>query len=548
MNQTKKYDLKKSKAIITLFTSAALSTALISFFTTQQGLQSYIFERNVVSACVLSGAVQGSLFALSTEGNNIQGKLTEKTKKLFFAIWFLLLCFSSGFSYVSICSTAYPASILHEDAEQVLAEYCLTTDYELFDYIRTVEDEYLHSIQVYLNQVNGVSSSGDGFAIAVDDDETFSEEIQKLELYMNDSNTDDYSEIKDVLNSGLLISSINRLKSGNYSTNDYEAYAGGENAKGHLPTKIDEAERKRENYNQKYQEQVAEIERLDKRLKDFHNLQEQAYKDTRKEREQAIKLRDKYKKLYDKLDDYCSDLSVFQSFVSVDFKKGTESALHEKTKELTKLSQSEEIDTQKVLTLAEEVYSLLVDNNTSQNEPSMENYPVFKSSIRGYKTILDQKAIINTEIDKINSYRAQLLLQNSTTSEDDKSTTNSDSNSNEWKNVWNTHLNEIERVLENLQDTANESTSDDTASVQLPKSKKEYIREISRRRRLYLEDISVFERNWTLLIESIPVIGFHPYGLMMWVSLIIAFGLDMFSTGMGYLLYNYIENVKEGIS
>lgn len=544
-------DKRKRTAIIKLFTSATLSTAFISFITTQQGLQSYIFENNIIFAFVLSGSVQGSLFALSTEVNNIRIRLSKLAKALVFIIWLLLFLFSSGFSYVSICSTAYPSSVLQKDAEQVLSEYCLTTDYELYDYIQMLEKDYLESIQEYLNLVNGVSNSSEGYAIGTDDYMIFSQEIRQLEAYMADSEIDEFREIKEILDSEILIISIKRLQSGNFSPNDYNAYVGSEDATGHLPAKIDKTSKKRDVYFKKYQNQVQEINELDERLKTFHDLQNKFYIKNSKARDMAVKLRDKYKSIYDKLDDFVNDLNIFYSFVTVDFKGGTESELHEKTKQLTKLSQKEEIDSDGVLAIAEDVYSLLVDNNTSSSEPSMSRYPEFKSSIRGYKVVLEQKAKIEKEINELNDYNTGLLLHNYSTNgtKEDTSQEFDNTSSQEWKIAWNQHLNMIESIIENLQDSNHQDSIDNSEQgtlnlPRLPHAKKDYIRAINRRRRLYLEEISSFERNWTLLKESIPFIGFHPYGLMMLTSLVIAFGLDMFSMGIGYILYNYIKNTN----
>jgi len=121
----------------------------------------YIFQDNFLSAFLLSGAVQGALFGMSTEFFKILNKYPRKISKIaVIAIWLFLLIFSSGFSYVGISKTAYSDDVLEEDAEQVLIMYCLdnvnnltqaTTTYCVFLLIGTgfpvpffIQDHYLN--------------------------------------------------------------------------------------------------------------------------------------------------------------------------------------------------------------------------------------------------------------------------------------------------------------------------------------------------------------------------------------------------------------------
>lgn len=140
MKPTNDIEPEKIKALRKLFTSTSLSTALLSFISTLRGLQLYIFQDDFVSAFVLSGAVQGALFGISTEFFKILGIFSKKISQIaFIVIWFFLLFFSSGFSYVGISKTAYPDDVLKDNAEQILIQYCLDTDYELLDYIKKIE-------------------------------------------------------------------------------------------------------------------------------------------------------------------------------------------------------------------------------------------------------------------------------------------------------------------------------------------------------------------------------------------------------------------------
>lgn len=84
---------EKVTALRKLFTSTSLSTALLSFISTMNGLQLYIFKDNFISAFVLSGAVQGALFGISTEFFLILSKFTKRFSKIFLLLYGFSCCF-----------------------------------------------------------------------------------------------------------------------------------------------------------------------------------------------------------------------------------------------------------------------------------------------------------------------------------------------------------------------------------------------------------------------------------------------------------------------
>lgn len=241
---------EKVTALRKLFTSTSLSTALLSFISTMNGLQLYIFKDNFISAFVLSGAVQGALFGISTEFFLILSKFTKRFSKIFFiVIWFFLLLFSSGFSYVGISKTAYPDDVLREDAEQILIQYCLDTDYDLLNYIKKLEENFLVNFYNYLNVLNG---SSENFSISKQDQDILEKQKQTLEDYQNTNEIDkgdgtkiSVSDITATLNTEMLVTYINTIISGNYS-NNLDAY------KKALHDKISDAKKKKKDYDQNW--------------------------------------------------------------------------------------------------------------------------------------------------------------------------------------------------------------------------------------------------------------------------------------------------------
>lgn len=539
---------QKIKALRKLFTSTSLSTALLSFISTLCGLQLYIFQDDFVSAFVLSGAVQGALFGISTEFFKILGIFPKKICKIaFIVIWFFLLLFSSGFSYVGISKTAYPDDVLKENAEQILIQYCLDTDYELLDYIKKIEKEYIESFFEYLDTLNG---GNENFTVSQQDKQILEGQKTVLEEYQNAFD----SEIIGILNTKMLCTYIDTIKEGNYG-NNLDAY------KKALNNKIEDAENKKAEYDEKYNKENklivgdpdadSENARLgyNGRSAQFTILSDPNYIKLQQDITKANENMSKYKSLSDKLDDFTKYLEECKAFIENDFETGAENAIYQQTLLLKEEINKENINTRTVISISEEIYNELIENNISTENIKIREYASFKNNVKEYKVVIKQKQELEKEIEELNDYSSDLLLgiavdSNHITADRSEKTINSvdssasttdqiNSDSDKaWKIAWSNHLFKIQSALKELPaEFGKKKDSGDTIS--LDKDKTIYLEEISDRRRLYLTDINDFDRAWTLLFTN-----FHPlkYKLMLFVSVIIAFGLDLISFSMGCLL------------
>ena len=538
--QKSELDSRKVTSLRKLFTSTGLSTALLSFVTTMHGLQLYIFQDNFISAFVLSGAVQGALFAISTNFYGIINKFSGKLSKgAFMMIWLLLLLFSSGFSYVGISGTAYTEEAFREDAEQVMLQYCLNTDYELLEYVGGLEKEYQDKMYVYLNTLNGGEN---GFVVSEQDRKILETEKKQLQDYQEISSITtadgidvDISEISDILNTDMLRIYIDSILSGQYG-NDLETY------KGKLREVIDNAEDVKENLDEQYEHESKLISGdpdsekeeakvgYNGRLYQFHDLSNPNYLDLKDRLEKAEKNRDTYKELRDILDKYINYLKECESFIEKDFEKGAENAIYQDTNRLREVFNMDDINTDLVMSLSEGIYNKLVENNTPATDPKISEYVSFKSAVKGYEDIIDQKERLDGEIAILSEYSSELLLQNKenmdTQSDKDVALDTATDMDTSWRKEWCDHLFQIQSVLQHLPEKSERD-------LQMPKEKSEYLEEIFERRRLYLTDIKEFDKAWSLLFS-----GFHPKKnkLMLYVSVIIAFGLDLISFAMGCIL------------
>lgn len=582
-----KIEAKKIKALRKLFISTSLSTALISFASTMGGLKLYIFQNNYISAFVLSGAVQGALFGISTEFFGIFSKFSRKISKVaFLIIWFLLLSFSSGFSYVGISKTAYPDDVLKEDAEQILIQYCVDTVYELHDYTKKLEKEYLKDIYDYLDTLNGGVS---GFVVSQQDKEILESEKSALKSYQNineienpDGTKTNASEIRAILNTEMLCTYINTIKEGNYG-NSLEAY------KNKLDSKINEVETKKNEYNEGYEhenklivgdpdaENVLAQLGYNGRSAQFKNLSDPNYIKLQQNITTAEVNKKNFKALSGKLDDFLNCLIECKQFIEDDFETGAENDIYQKTRQLKEEINKQNIKTDTVISISEAIYNKLIENNTSADDERITGYVTFKNNISEYKTVIEQKQCLEEEIKELNNYSSELILGTNTDLVDisiDSDENLSDSSENViptdfiqntelpdnkknsegakvWKITWSNHLLKIQSVLKELpneywktrnsniemnsvkKSEDNRESSDSNNVISLSKKKTKYLEEMSDLKRLYLMDINDFDRAWTLLFAN-----FHPlkYKLMLFVSIVIAFGLDLISFAMGCLL------------
>lgn len=582
-----KIESQKIKALRKLFISTSLSTALISFASTMGGLQLYIFQNNFISAFVLSGAVQGALFGISTEFFGIFSKFSRKiSKTAFIIIWILLLSFSSGFSYVGISKTAYPDDVLKADAEQIMLQYCLDTDYELLDYTKKIEKEYLNDIYDYLDTLNGGVS---GFIVSQQDKQIFENQKSTLKKYQiineidnPDGTKTNASEIKAILDTEMLCIYIDTIKEGNYG-NSLGAY------KNELASKIKEAADSKNEYDEKYEDEnklIAgdpssenELAQLgyNGRLAQFRNLSDPNYKKLQQDIATAEANKKIFKALSGQLDDFVKYLEECQRFIENDFETGVENDIYQKTRQLKEEINKEGINTDTVISISEAIYNKLIENNTSADDERIKGYVTFKNNINAYKTVIEQRQCLEEEIKDLNDYSSALLLgatvdladisadtdEKPSDSSEDATPANhiediklmvpADRSESDkmWEITWSNHLLKIQSVIKELPNeyrkTGNSAiekylanTSEDNRAgadsddvISLPKKKTKYLEEISDIRRLYLLDINDFDRAWTLLFAS-----FHPlkYKLMLFVSIVIAFGLDLISFAMGCLL------------
>ena len=585
---------KKYKSVIirNLLISATLTTALVSWFTTAQGLGMYIFQGNLLFAGLISAAVQGLLYTLSISGVSLLHSKRIKGKRgrvALLALWFFLLLTSITFSYVYISKTAYPDTTMRSDAEMSLDLYVQGESEDLLSYNKRLEKYYSDQMSGYIRQFG--SSAGGGFDIAEDDKSVFESEKDRLVRFYEDNKG---SEIEAFYITDEIQRGIDKIKTGNYSVEDFNAYTAS------LEKKLQEISEKIKDYDSEYKEKRDEKIALDTRLETFENQEIWEYHKVLRDRDLAVERRDQCLVIKKELETFFAILKNCHTFATTEFAKGTESELHRKSVLLMGEMNKETINTDLIMSYAEDLYRIMIEENISADDSRLKGYATFRSNVQEYNNVISVRQDIEQELSVITDYSQSLILgiQNDSldsiapTSEatldsklarnensDNKSKTedsiektnlpikdnksmiamsrseiehnedmeNGDTNdtiSNKtheagtiqdkaWILFWSNRLSALQSEIKRLPSEVYADES--TISFQI--DKKAVLKRIADRKRLYLTELNDFDRAFSLLYETIT--GFHTYGTMIIVSIFFFFFLDLFSLSAGILLFFY---------
>lgn len=519
-----------------LFASAALGTAVISWLATAISLNHYVFH-TLWQAFVLSGAIQGPLFALSTRGLDLlyQKDFLKLGKILVLLIWVTLLLSSSIFSYVSIALVAYSEAALRVDAERLLNNYCLAQNYQLLDTCNSALDVYSGSIQDYI-QYLVTAEGGVGFDNG---------DIASLESYIsvmeNEQTNNQHDDIVELVNTNVIRERLNWFLIGNFNELDVSAiFSLIEEKKTDISEKIKELEFAGSNHQ-------INIEAYNQRLSQFTNLNNRYYLGLKKNLEDEIEAEKADHDMEVNLKKIRQALSDSRSYVEI-MCSGTENQLHTRSNELVIAMNEETLDTNAMMNIAQEIYKALVQDNVGAEDMRIRGYGSFREAILGYDRVISAKEALNMEVEQLLSRSQGQLMESAETelSEMPLSTgttitepeTKLPSTSEQWNIYWRTRLGNIEGILQNIPNMIRDENGKNIAiSIRDTKgasvSKSDMINQISEYVRMYLTDLNDFEKYWTLFW------GDHPNKTMLKFSFIFAILLDLFSTATGILLYFY---------
>lgn len=522
---------RKKEKLRKMLSTAALSVAVISWYTTASGLNLYVFT-HLWQAYVISAALQGALFSLSLQGFDILIGLKKAWKKILFAVvWICLLATSSIFSYIYISGDVYSDKLLREDAQKIFDTYCLEKNYELF----SLSNELLNGTDdkggieaEMLEYVKTLAITENGIELSQNNNKQIQDMKDSLMSYSYSETNVRGNEKSNYANTIYIINYIDVVLTGKYIENDIESLKKEiQNAKETI-TYIEA----RINSNIELKQETAS--HYQNRLGTFIESVSDSYKDLRRKLDEILdeidSLQDNLvnlnmeKELIDKVD------TMINNIVG-----SMESDLYRQVLQIRSEMNAEEINTESMQQIAEEIYNILLENNITADDERLIGYAQFKSNIKKYEVLIQTRKGIEKEIDEL------YTLTNVTEEihQEETSTSNMElaessvgdvltADKDLWINYWKNHLDFLKHSIQTLyigDFNLSESEIDELNGS---------IESIEVRERLYLSDLNDFERAFSLLFGSNPK---HPYKTLLLFSFCFSFGIDLFSVLMSFLLY-----------
>lgn len=477
-------EMNNNNAVRKLLASAALATAIISWITTAQGLNLYVFE-NYWQAAIISAAIQGTLFAFSVNAIPLIKKLNYKGKLAMVILWIALLMASSIFSFVYISKTVYSDRLLSDDANRILANESLEKYFVLEEILELERKELESSMGKYTDVL-----AGDGSGVKLSEETIIQIEsrISDLDGIIDENGEKKYENIVSVLK---------KIKEGHFSSWDIDA----------LTDYIENGKKGIDDLTISTQSRIdflsVSIEGINMRLVTFSNVNSDVYiklnndkAEYEKEKLSLLGEKEALSKEKNKLEDCLTVINNIDNTL--------EKTLYNEAQNLRTYMNEDIIDTDKMQDSAEKIYNVLLDNNVLATDERLDGYRDFCNTLDEYKILIESEGIIENGISTVYDYASV---------------------STDITSFWRTRLNELQDVTKNIP-----QKYFDEYSKELTKG--EIIHLATTLDRLYLSDLNNFERAWSLLFEPI-----HEYKMLLWFSVVFAFGIDLFSFGTGMLLY-----------
>lgn len=501
-NQIPTKNNRTNSAVRKLLASSALSSAIISWIATAQGLHIYVFSY-YWQAAIISAAIQGTLFAFSIKAIPLIKKLRIMGKISMVILWICILLSSSIFSYVYISKNVYSDKLLQNDSNRIM----LTQYLEIYSLLDDIIEENKKELE---------SEMAEYIALLADDD-------GMIEVSKEDK--DDLKRIKDSIEGYVqsnVIVFLDNIQSGIYSENDIQTLNDMlDNEQQNNDTQI-------ENIQQQTDRKKEQVLAINERLRTFRSTDSEEYKNLTDE---LSELNVQIEKLQQNLDDlYNRTRNLNECKDKIKYiEGGLERKLYNETLELRRYLNQDKLNTNGLIEVVEKIYNDLFAYNISSNDPRLLEYKSFKNNVTQYALLVEKKEIINNDREKMYA----IISENGSIDEkDDNEKENAGIDSN-WEKI----SSNLQNVLKDIPQTYFDSfISKSTSENQKNYSKNEIIELIMNMDRLYLSDLNDFERAWTLLWSDI-----HIYKTLLWFSVIFAFGIDLFSFGTGVLLY-FMDN------
>lgn len=497
-----------NSAVRRLLASSALSSAIISWIATAQGLHIYVFSY-YWQAAIISAAIQGTLFAFSIKAIPLMKKLRIMGKFAMVILWICILLSSSIFSYVYISKNVYSDKLLQNDSNRIM----LTQYLEIYSLLDDIIEENKKELESEMAEYITLLADDDGMIEVNEEDK---EDIKRIK-----NNIEGYVQ-------GNVIVLLGNIQLGSYSENDIQTL------NDMLDNEQQDNNTQIENIQQQMDRKKEQVLAINERLKTFRSTDSEVYKNLTDELSELNIQIEKLQQNLDDLNNRTRNLNECKNKIKY-VEGGLERKLYNEALELRKYLNQDKLNTNGLIEIVEKIYNDLFAYNISSNDPRLLEYKNFKNNVTQYALLVEKKEIISNDREKVYA----IISEN----EKDEEKENEEIDYG-WKEI----SSNLQNILKDIpQAYFDEFILKSKNENQEYLSKNEIIELIMNMDRLYLSDLNDFERAWTLLWSDI-----HIYKTLLWFSVIFAFGMDLFSFGTGVLLYfmdneNKIDNHKKRI-
>ena len=494
----KKTKLNTLKALASVLSFAGIATAAVSLVTTAEGISTFLPEP--WQAFLISTAIQFPLFAINIKYAELWHTIKSWKRIILPFFISLLLCVSSTFSFVYMAGTAYPQSVFVEDAERILDTTVFETNLDLNEALKNVIDDYTASdgiISEYLSSAENYSSDTAGFS-------DLSNVIESLE---------GHSDLTGILES---------LKVLTPNTYNEETIA-------HLTETIDSTHKLLTESINDSKEQIGNlyiaIQADSERLKTINDINSEVYISI------VNRMNNNYQTIADlnkKIDEYQAEINILES-VSLSIRMltdGNEMRLTGTVNAIRELLLASEIRKTDLLKKAEEIHACLLDCKVSSDNFLLTEYSSFLEQITSFSTVKSAQLQVEKEIEELQNRSLTTTIYGVGNLNDKNAIFG-------WRSYWNERIVALREVLKSI---PAEFLVDTNYSIE---SRGAMLSKLDSMQRLYLSDLSHFEKTWTILV------GKHRYKMMVFFCLILALTLDLTSLGAGAIIFLYKDGLRE---
>lgn len=485
---------------------AATGLSLVSFYTTAQGLHDFVFHETW-QAFIISGAIQISLFIM-----NLKLAYFFETKGwISIALWFLTITASVTFSYVYIANEIYEDNLYYSDVHRIMDEEVMKMSLELETYMTFYRDYAEDIIEEYCSDLTVGDLQGDKASGTVNDNE--SKAYNYLQECEDDLKRTKLFEEGD----GVFMHAVQALREAsdslpeNYLSDDIEIVS---ISLTEIKNNLEGYSGKLEKAKEKSMERWLEVNERLKQYPNFKDVEFQSLQEQNNTTEAEIKA------LEEKLIEVGTAISSVEACIEKLAFEKQQNVVNKVTAARISLlleMNQEVLNPKEMQMYMDQIYGVLIQENTSVNQQRIEDYYLFKEALEVYGKLRDLQEEKEEIIGLLDNIRVSVSGEKRAgydfTQKDDLEC---------WKTQWHECLNKMRFIIRQCPIMKENNTV-------ITLEREELLNDVSAMERAYLDNVNKMEKAGNLLGSK--------YRSMALFALVAAIFLDGLGAMLGVFLY-----------